>query len=185
MRKKLLQVVLFSTIFTNVALAHTVKLNANLPSVAVSNDGELVVSGKDIQYKNWQSGSLNGKVRVVFHIAGRSAAKEKNDALVKAIKAAGFDRSKYQTTTIINADDAVVGTGIFVKNSAEKGKLENRHSQVVLDQKGAVKNAWKLREKDSFVAVLDRTGKVQFVVEGKLSNAHIQEVINLVDSLLK
>lgn len=56
-----------------------------------------------------------------------------------AIKNAGFDRSKYQTVTIVNADDAIVGTGVFVKNSVENGKLDNPHSQVVLDQQGSVK----------------------------------------------
>ena len=40
--------------------------------------------------------------------------------MIEAIKAAHFNQAKYQTTTIINADDAVVGTGMFVKNSAEK-----------------------------------------------------------------
>lgn len=183
MRRKLLQAVLFSTIFANTALAHNVKLNHHLPSVSVSNDGELVAVGKNIEYRQWQASHLTGKVRVVFHIAGRSAAKEKNEGLVKSIKAAHFDRSKYQTTTIINVDDAVVGTGLFVKSSAEKGKLENRHSQIVLDQKGVVKKAWQLKEKESFVAVLDKTGKVQFVAEGKLSAGQIQEIISLIESL--
>ena len=41
--------------------------------------------------------------------------------MIEAIKAALFNQAKYQTTPIINADDAVVGTGMFVKSSAEKG----------------------------------------------------------------
>ena len=59
--------------------------------------------------------------------------------MIDAIKASHFNPAKYQTTTIINADDAIVGTGMFVKSSAEKGKVENPHSQVVLDDKSAVK----------------------------------------------
>ena len=90
-------------------------------------------------YKSWSSTALPGKVRVIQHIAGRSAAKEKNQAMIEAIKAAHFNQAKYQTTTIINADDAVVGSGMFVKSSAEKGKKENAHSQVILDDKSAVK----------------------------------------------
>lgn len=184
MKKKYLQAVLFSAIFANSALAHNISLNAGLPAVTVAQDGELIAKGKNVQYQGWDSASLNGKVRIIFHIAGRSAAKEKNQALVNAIKAAGLDRSKYQTTTIINADDAIVGTGLFVKNSAENGKLENPHSQVVLDQQGKVKSAWKLKAKESFVAVLDRHGKVQFVAEGKLSTEQTQQVIQLVKKLL-
>ena len=72
--------------------------------------------------KSWSSTALPGKVRVIQHIAGRSAAKEKNQAMTKLLKRLILTKPKYQTTTIINADDAVVGTGMFVKSSAEKGK---------------------------------------------------------------
>lgn len=184
MKKFVLQAVLFGAFFTNSALAHNVQLNAHLPNVSVSKDGEMVVQQNEIKYKNWQSANLVGKVRVVFHIAGRSSVKEKNEALMNAIRQAGFDRTKYQTTTIINADDAIVGTGVFVKNSAENGKLENAHSQVVFDQNGTVKAAWKLKEKESFVAVLDKNGNVQFVSEGKLSAAQIKQVLDLVNQLI-
>lgn len=124
-------------------------------------------------------------MRVVHHLAGRTAAKEKNQPMIDAIKASHFNPAKYQTTTIINADDAIVGTGIFVKNSAQKGKQENPHSQVVLDDKSAVKNAWGLNPKDSAIIVLDKTGKVKFVKEGKLSDSDIQTVISLVNGLTK
>ncbi|WGE35047.1 YtfJ family protein [Actinobacillus genomosp. 1] len=170
--------------FANSAFAHQVQLNAALPTVNVSKDGELLAKGKTVTYKVWTSDGLAGKVRVVHHFAGRSSAKEKNEALINAIKAANFDRSKYQTTSIINTDDAIVATGAFVKSSAEDGKLENPHSQVVLDQQGSVKNAWGLKAKDSFIAVLDKNGKVQFVAEGKLSANQIQQVIALIHTLI-
>lgn len=184
MKKQLLQAGILFAFCANTAFAHNIQLNATLPTVSVSKDGEIVATGSHIQYRNWNSASLSGKVRIVFHIAGRSSVKEKNETLMNAIRQAGFDRTKYQTTTIINADDAIVGTGVFVKNSAEKGKLENIHSQVVLDQNSSVKNAWKLKEKESFVAVLDKHGKVQFVSEGKLSQAQIQQVLGLVAQLV-
>ena len=104
--------------------------------------------------------------------------------MIEAIKAAHFNQAKYQTTTIINADDAVVGTGMFVKSSAEKGKKENAHSQVILDDKSAVKNTWGLREKDSVIILLDKTGKVQFVKEGKLTDDEVKEVISRVTALI-
>lgn len=184
MNKFVKQAVISSLFFANFAFAHNVQLNNNLPSVSVAQDGEIIANGKNVSYKAWNSASLAGKVRVVNHIAGRSSVKEKNQGLINAIKAANFDRSKYQTTTIINADDAIVATGAFVKNSAENGKIENAHSQVVLDQKSSVKSAWGLKEKESFIAVLDKNGKVQFVAEGKLSAAQIQQVIDLVKNLV-
>ena len=101
------------------------------------------------------------------------------------IKAAHFNPTQYQTTTIINADDAIVGTGLFVKSSAENGKKENPHSQVVLDDKSSVKNEWGLKGKESAVIVLDKSGKVKFVKEGKLSSEEIQTVIGLVKNLVQ
>lgn len=183
MKKCRLQAVLFGLFFANAVSAHNIQLNAPLPAVKVSKDGELNLNGKNIQYKPWSSAELNGKVRVVHHLAGRSSVKEKNQGLMNAIKTAGFSPSQYQTTTIINADDAVIATGLFVKNSAEDGKRQHPHSQIVLDQSSQVKKAWQLKEKESFIAVLDKQGKVQFVSEGKLSATQIKQVIDLVKQL--
>ena len=178
-----LSAVMGSLISVN-AFAHNIQPNQLLANVTVSDKGEITLNGNDVAYKSWSSTALPGKVRVIQHIAGRSAAKEKNQAMIEAIKAAHFNQAKYQTTTIINADDAVVGTGMFVKSSAEKGKKENAHSQVILDDKSAVKNAWGLREKDSVVILLDKTGKVQFMKEGKLTDDEIKEVISRATALI-
>ena len=56
--------------------------------------------------------------------------------------------------------------------------------QVILDDKSAVKNAWGLREKDSVIILLDKTGKVQFVKEGKLTDDEVKEVISRVTALI-
>lgn len=68
------------------------------------------------------SGLLSGKVRTVQHIAGRSKAKEMNAPFIEAVKLAKFPHASYQTTTIINTDDAVFGTGPFVRGSVEDSK---------------------------------------------------------------
>ncbi|MDD0823184.1 YtfJ family protein [Mannheimia sp. AT1] len=183
MKKHSKLAVIFGLCFANMAFAHNVQLNQNLPSVSVKKDGELTVSAGKIAYKNWDSSALVGKVRVIHHFAGRSSVKEKNEALMAAIRNAGLNREKYQTVTIVNADDAVVGTGLFVKSSVEDGKLANPHTQVVLDQQGKVKKAWGLKEKESFIAVLDKSGKVQFTSEGKLSVKQIEDVMSLVKRL--
>ena len=104
----LLSAVMGSLISIN-AFAHNIQPNQLLANVTVSDKGEITLNGNDVAYKSWSSTALPGKVRVIQHIAGRSAAKEKNQAMIEAIKAAHFNQAKYQTTTIINADDAVVG----------------------------------------------------------------------------
>ena len=55
----------------------------------------------------------------------------------------------------------------------------------MLDDKSAVINAWGLNSKDSAIIVLDKTGKVKFVKEGKLFDSDIQTVISLVNGLTK
>lgn len=171
-------------LLSSLSLAHNIQLNAPLPNVSVIDDGELTVQGDDIHYQPWHSVNLAGKVRVLHHFAGRSSVKEKNEPLMEALRAAHFDRNKYQTVTIVNADEAIIATGSFVKSSVEKGKKQNAHSLVVLDQKSSVKNAWQLKSKESSVVVLDKLGNVQFVSEGKLSPQQIEQVIGLVKRLI-
>ena len=63
-------------------------------------------------------------MRVIQHIAGKTGAKELNAPLIEAIKSANFPKNHYQTTTIINLDDVIWGTGAFVVSRAEQGKKE-------------------------------------------------------------
>lgn len=184
MKKIGIALAMTATLWASNLWAHNIQLNQSLPAVTVAKDGELVVQNGDIAYRTWNSASLAGKVRVLQHIAGRSAVKEKNEGLMNAIRQAHFDRSKYQTSTIINADDAIIATGAFVASSAKDGKKANPHSQVVLDQQSTVQKAWQLKEKESLIVVLDKNGKVQFVSEGKLSTAQIKQVMDLVGQLL-
>lgn len=183
MKKLLFSLLAGATLLSAPAFAHSLKLEQPVPQATVADKGEILLNGKDVAFQTWKSNALAGKVRIVHHLAGRSAAKEKNQAVIDAIKAAHFPAANYQTTTIINADDAVVGTGLFVQSSAEKGKKANPHSQVVLDDNSSVKNAWGLKEKESAIIVLDKNGKVKFVKEGKLSATEIQSVMELVRSL--
>lgn len=105
MKKQILALVC-GVMFSSPIWAHNLQLEQSLPSVKVSEYGEIVLSGKDTAFQPWGSAELAGKVRVVHHLAGRTAAKEKNQSMIDAIKASHFNPVKYQTTTIINADDA-------------------------------------------------------------------------------
>lgn len=77
-------------------------------------------------YQDWSSKGLAGKVRTILHIAGRLSAKELNEPLIEAIKQQKFDQQKYQTTTIINTDDTILGTGFL---SAVVLKTANENSR--------------------------------------------------------
>jgi uncharacterized protein len=167
------------------ASAHSLKEGERVPAVGVADRGELMLDNDKFSYKSWNSAQLPGKVRVVQHIAGRTSAKEKNAGLIEAIKAANLPHDRYQTTTIVNTDDAIPGTGMFVRNSLESNKKLFPWSQIVVDSNGVVMKAWQLEEESSAIAVLNKDGRVQWAKDGALTQDEVQQVIALLHKLLK
>ena len=168
------------------ATAANIQINQSVPAVSVSDKGELILNKDNkLDYQPWKSQQLVGKVRTIQHIAGRSSAKELNAPLIEAIKNARFPHDTYQTTTIINTDDAIFGTGVFVKNSVEDSKKEFPYSQFIVDSDGIVKAAWGLKPESSAIIVLDNQGKVLFFKDGELNSQEIEKVIGLLISTLK
>ncbi|HAJ7538577.1 TPA: YtfJ family protein, partial [Escherichia coli] len=147
--------------------------------------GELVLDKDQFSYKTWNSAQLVGKVRVLQHIAGRTSAKEKNATLIEAIKSAKLPHDRYQTTTIVNTDDAIPGSGMFVRSSLESNKKLYPWSQFIVDSNGVARGAWQLDEKSSAVVVLDKDGRVQWAKDGALTQEEVQQVMDLLQKLLK
>jgi len=167
-----------------VASAHNFETNQRVPPVGVADRGELLLNNDKFSYKNWNSAQLAGKVRVVMHIAGRTSAKEKNAALIEAIKSANLPHDRYQTTTIVNTDDAIPGSAMFVRSSLESNKKLYPWSQFIVDSEGSVRKAWQLEEKGSAIVVLDKEGRVEFAKDGSLSQQEVQQVVALLHKLL-
>lgn len=184
MIKKILLTLLIAT-HSLVVSAHNLVLGQPLPAVDVAKYGEVILEGKDTQFVPWSSTQLPGKVRVIQALAGRSSAKEMNAPLMAALTAAEFPRDAYQTTTIINQNDAVWGTGSFVKSSAQSSKTDFPWSSIVLDQAGIVAQSWQLQNRSSAIIVLDKQGIVQFVQEGALNDDAIQNVLSLIQQQLE
>ncbi|KFC07224.1 MULTISPECIES: YtfJ family protein [Trabulsiella] len=167
------------------ASAHDFQEGQRVPPVGIADRGELMLDKDQFSYKNWNSAQLPGKVRVVQHIAGRTSAKEKNAALIEAIKAAKFPHDRYQTTTIVNTDDAIPGSGMFVRSSLESNKKLYPWSQFIVDSNGLARKAWQLDEESSAIAVLDKDGRVAWAKDGALTQEEVQQVIALLHKLLK
>nr|MBA2816452.1 hypothetical protein [Candidatus Pantoea persica] len=111
-------------LLSGLACAHSLKQGERVPAVGVNDKGDLRYQQEEFSYQPWNSAQLTGKVRVIQHIVGRSSAKEENAAVVEAIKAGRFPHDRYQTTTIVNTDDAIPGTGMFVRSSIEGNKKQ-------------------------------------------------------------
>ena len=171
--------------FSFFASAHNFTVGQRLAPVGVDDKGELNDVNDTFSYNKWNSAKLPGKVRIVQHMAGRSSAKALNEPLITAIRAANLPHDSYQTTTIINTDDAIIGTGMFVRKSIESGKREFPWSQIIVDSNVTVKKAWELQPESSAVVVLDKNGVIKFAKDGQLSPQEVQQVITLVDKLVK
>lgn len=166
------------------ASAHLFENTQRVPPIGIIDKGELILDKDEVSYKNWNSAQLPGKVRVLQHIAGRSSAKEQNAPLIEAIKAANLPREQYQTTAIINMDDAVIGSGLFVTNSIENNKKQFPWSQFIVDSDGVAAKTWQLTHAGSAIVVLDKEGKIQFAKDGALTQQEIQQVTDLLYALL-
>lgn len=181
LRSSLLMLILLAPFITS---AHNFAEKQRLLPVGIADKGELILNNNEAHYKNWNTAQLPGKVRVVQHIAGRSSAKEQNAPLIEVIKAANLPHDQYQTTTIINVDDAIIGTDIFVKNSIENSKKQFPWSQFIVDDQGIAAKAWLLAPASSAIVVLDKDGRIQFAKDGVLSSQEIQQVMNLLHNSL-
>jgi YtfJ family uncharacterized protein len=167
------------------AAAHDFVEGQRVPPVGIADRGEVIQQQEESRYQPWNSARLTGKVRVMLHIAGRLSAKDKNIALTEAINRAALPPDRYQTTTIINTDDAIPGSALFVRHSIEASKKALPESQFIIDSRGAAKRAWQLEDGGSAVVVLDSTGAVRFARDGALTSAEVQQVMALLHQLLK
>lgn len=166
------------------ACAHNIENGQRVPPIGIADRGELILDNDKFSYKAWNSAQLPGKVRVVQHLAGRSSAKEKNASMIEAIKSANLPHDRYQTTTIVNTDDAIPGSGMFVRSSLESNKKLYPWSQIIVDSNGVTRKAWQLEEESSAVVVLDKEGRVQWAKDGALTQEEVQQVIALLHKLL-
>lgn len=172
------------SLLPTLCLAHNLKQFEQPPSVSIADKGELILHDQTFTYQNWSSSQLTGKVRLIQHIAGRSSAKALNAPLIEAIKAAKFGHHRYQTTTIVNLDDALFGTGAFVLSSVKQSKAQFPWSSFVLDSDGRVRQAWGLQEESSAIMLLDKSGKVLFCKEGALTPDEVSQLLSTIQAKL-
>lgn len=166
------------------ASAHNFIVGQPVRSVDISDRGELLLNNGEFSYRPWSSAQFAGKIRVVQYIAGRTSAKKKNSLLIKAIKSANFPRDRFQPTTIINTDDAIPGSGFFVRGKIEKNKRNYPWSQFVIDSEGLGRKTWQLNEQSSTILVLDKQGRVQWAKDGALTPEQVSGVLAQVQKML-
>jgi YtfJ family uncharacterized protein len=86
-------------------------------------------------------------------------------------------------SAIVNTDDAIPGSGMFVRSSLESNKKLYPWSQFIVDSNGVVRGAWQLEKESSAVVVLDKAGRIQWAKDGALTQDEVQQVIALLHKL--
>ena len=84
----------------------------------------------------------------------------------------------------MNTDDAIPGSGMFVRSSIESNKQLYPWSQFIVDSNGLARKAWQLQEESSAIVVLDKDGRVQWAKDGALTQDEVQQVVALLHKLL-
>ncbi len=168
-----------------VVSAHNFVIGERVAPVAIHDRGELIYGDDgDFTYRQWDSSKLAGKVRVIQYIAGRTSAKKKNSLLITAVKEADFPQDRFQPTTIVNTDDAIPGSGFFVRGKIEKNKRNYPWAQFIVDSDGLARQAWRLPEESSTIVVLDKNGRVRWAKDGSLTPGEVDDVITLLHILI-
>ncbi|TKI08569.1 YtfJ family protein [Martelella alba] len=164
--------------------AQNLRIGAPLPKVGIAYQGELLYQDNEFSYKFWNSAQLTGKIHLIQHIAARTSASEMNAAMIESIRKANLPLKYYQTTTIMNGDDTLLGDGTYAGNWLKNNKKQSPQWQFILDGHGNARRAWGLKAKSSAIVVTDDRGRVRYVKEGPLTLQDVQQVTGLVRRLL-
>ena len=152
-----------------------------LPEVAVEDNGQIYFKTKDqLAYKPWSSKEVTGKVRSIYHLAASLSASKINEAYTDELDKLKLPVDKFQTLTILNLDDAMLGTGPFVRSESEKNQRKYATTWFLLDADGKVRDAWGLTPDSSAVILVDQEGKVLMFKDGKLSPEEIKQFLETI-----
>ncbi|WP_241606722.1 YtfJ family protein [Rosenbergiella epipactidis] len=172
------------SLLPTLAMANNFIIGQPVKPLSVADKGQLILNGDTITYQPWASQQLLGKVRIIQYIAGRSSAKKQNGDMIKAVKAAQLPTAYFQPVTIVNADDELFGTGLFVQGKIEKNQRKYPWAQFVIDNDGRGKALWQLPAASSTIIVTDKQGKVRWQKDGPMTDAEVSHVIQLLRDLV-
>jgi len=133
--------------------------------------------GGRLDGKPWSSDELKGKVHVLFYVDPDE--KDTNEEASEALKKEKFPAEKYQSVAIINMAASFMPN--FLISSSLKEKQEKYPTTLYLrDYKKVLVQEWKLADDSSDVLAFDKSGKVIFRKDGKLTPDEIQKLIKAI-----
>ena len=171
--------VLLSALVAQHTLAGDVPTGKRLPDLNIAERGELVLKDDDVGYRAWNYPQQPGKVHVVQYMAATRAASEINKPFTDRMKTE-LTQGAFLSTTILNLDEAMWGTGGLVVSELKSNKKEFPSAVLVADKDGTGLKLWQLERKNSTVIVTDPAGVVRFFKQGEMSAEEIDSTLQLV-----
>lgn len=144
-----------------------------LPEIEIVKGGVATPEGA---FEAWGSDELVGKATYLCANAGHGESNDMHQETSTKIQEAG----EIRMCRIINAKDAPMGAGMFIKGEFKKGAAADANNLYVMDSKGVIAKEFGMQKKGSVVAVLDAEGTVVYTHEGTVGaeeEAKIMEAI--------
>lgn len=161
------------------AIGSNLAAGDRLPDLSIADKGELVLTGEKVGYRPWHYPQQPGMVHVVQYMAATRAASEINKPFTDRMKT-DLPQGAFLSTTILNLDEAMWGTGGLVVSELKSNKLEFPGAVLVADEEGDGLKQWQLLKESSLVIVTDPQGTVLFSKQGAMSAAEIDSTLQLI-----
>jgi hypothetical protein len=142
------------------------------PEIVLSGDLGARVNGTP-----WSSSEIKGKVFTMFYVDPDE--KDLNDHVSKRLKKEKFPKEKVGSIAIINMD-ASWAPNFAIESSLEDKQKEYPTTIYVKDFEKVLVDKWKLTDDSSDVLAFDKTGKVIFSKDGKLSDADVEKLLQAI-----
>jgi len=133
--------------------------------------------GGRLDGKPWSSDELKGKVHVLFYVDPDE--KDTNNDTSEALDKEKFPAEKFQSVAIINM--AATFMPNFLISSSLKEKQDKYPRTLYLrDYKKLLVQQWNLTDDSSDILAFDKSGKVIFRKDGKLTPEEIQKLLKAI-----
>nr|WP_255724933.1 YtfJ family protein [Photobacterium sp. OFAV2-7] len=149
-----------------------------LPVTAIDAGGIAVIKGDDVEFKAWSTSDI--MPGVVFAQAARPEA---NELISPEFKAKIEGMKNIKVYSIVNADDAPFGAGMFIEGAIKEGKLAKPVVEAIIDEDGEIFENWELEESSLAVIVMGADGKVAYVSEGKVGSSEEAKILEAISAL--
>ena len=178
-----LQLAFFMAVYlgtaTSLAVASAPEVGARLPDLSIDDRGELLVQDDEVSYRPWAYPQQTGTVHIVQYMAATKKAgdlhKPFRDRLDTDLPADSF-----RTTTILNMDQAIWGTGGFVISELKSNKKQYPKAVMVVDEEGQGAKHWALDDDSAALIIVDHEGTVRYVKQGEMSAAEVDATLALI-----